>query len=311
MFAIRNGTVGKHPLPLSPMTRLAILSDLHGNLPALEAVLADLAQFSVDQIIVAGDVINWGPFSKQVLERVLAGGWAAIRGNNEDYLLDYDTPRAPAAWSDRAQWPLLPWLQRQLRGPAHHRIAAWPDSLSLRFPDGPPIRVVHGAPRSNTQPIYPTSTEAEVTAMLAGVEEPLVIAGHTHLPMDRVVGPWRVLNPGSVGVPVQGVLRASYLLLDSDHASQTWRPTFRQTPIDPAPVLREFERQGFVEECGVIGRLVMAEFVRAELVLHPFLVWRAACCPERPLSLDLLAEFEAVDARPYLPPAYHLAGQPA
>jgi predicted phosphodiesterase len=77
------------------MTTLAILSDLHGNLPALEAVLAELAPLGVDQVIVAGDVINWGPFSAQVTARVIERGWAPIRGNNEFYLLDYSTPRAP------------------------------------------------------------------------------------------------------------------------------------------------------------------------------------------------------------------------
>src|ERR1700720_3129900 len=98
------------------MTRLAILADIHGNLPALEAVIADLARFAVDQVVVAGDVINWGPFSAQVTARIVEAGWAVIRGNNEFYLLDYQTPRAPAAWNDREQWPLLPWLRQQLAG---------------------------------------------------------------------------------------------------------------------------------------------------------------------------------------------------
>ncbi len=71
------------------MTRLAILSDIHGNLPALEAVMADMAQFVVDHVIVAGDSINWGPFSREVVETVLLNNWAAVRGNNELYLLDY------------------------------------------------------------------------------------------------------------------------------------------------------------------------------------------------------------------------------
>ena len=61
------------------MTRLAVLADLHGNLPALEAVLQDLSQFRVDRVIVAGDVVNWGPFSAQVLERVTREGWAVVR----------------------------------------------------------------------------------------------------------------------------------------------------------------------------------------------------------------------------------------
>src|SRR4051812_1778127 len=107
------------------MTRLAILADIHGNLAALEAVQVDLAQFSVDQVVVAGDVINWGPCSAEVAARVLEAGWAVIRGNNEFYLLDYGTPRAAAAWADTSQWRLLPWLQEQLPGPWPTLIGAW------------------------------------------------------------------------------------------------------------------------------------------------------------------------------------------
>src|SRR5438105_2123738 len=136
------------------MTTLAILSDLHGNLPALEAVLADLAPFGVDQVVVAGDVINWGPFSAQVAARVVESGWAVIRGNHEHYLLDYGTPRAPVAWDDAGVWPLLPWLQGQLPARWKTLIAGWPDSLSLRFRDAPPIRVLHASPRQNTEGIY-------------------------------------------------------------------------------------------------------------------------------------------------------------
>jgi predicted phosphodiesterase len=288
--------------------RLAILADIHGNLPALEAVLADLAQLAVDQIIVAGDAINWGPFSAGVIARVTSGGWAAIRGNNEYYLLDYETPRAPAHWRDRERWPLLPWLRRQLAGRPHQVVAAWPDTLSLRFAGAPPIRVVHGTPRSHSEPLYPAAftSDAEVTEMLAGVSEPVVITGHTHIPLDRTVGPWRILNPGSVGVPLHGAHCASYLLLDLDARSQSWRPSFHSVPIDPAPVLAEFERQGFAQECGLVGRLVMDEFVSARLELHPFVVWHAQHCPERALTPALLAEWAAMDQAPFILPAYRL-----
>lgn len=112
------------------MTRLAVLSDIHGNLPALEAVIADLAGRDVDQVVVAGDVINWGPFSAEVLARVTSAGWPVVRGNHEFYLLDYGTPRASPAWDDRQRFSLLPWLCRQLRGPWQARIAGWPDTLS-------------------------------------------------------------------------------------------------------------------------------------------------------------------------------------
>jgi predicted phosphodiesterase len=291
-----------------PLTLLAILADLHGNLPALEAVQADLRQFPVDHVIVAGDVINWGPFSAQVLERVVECGWAVIRGNNEFYLLDYATPHSPPEWNDRTRFPLLPWLKRQLAGRAEHLIAAWPDSLSLRFPNAPPIRVVHGSPRGNSEGITPIAGDDEIGAMLSGVDEPIVIAAHTHLPLARRVGGWQIYNPGSIGVPLDGQHCARYLLLES--AGGAWRPTPRDVPVDPAPVLAEFVRQGFVEECGVIGQLVVAEFEQARLVLVPFLNWHTACCPHEPLTHDLVRAFAAIDPMPFTPAAYRLNLRP-
>ncbi len=118
----------------------------------------------------------------------------------------------------------------------------------------------------------------------------------------------QVFNPGSVGLPLDGQYRAHYLLLEGDRDG--WRPTFRQVPIDPAPVLREFERQGFAEECGVVGRLVMAEFQNARLELHPFLAWRQACYPDAPLTPALLEEFASVDRRAYIPRAYRAGCRP-
>ncbi|MEP7356775.1 MAG: metallophosphoesterase family protein [Anaerolineales bacterium] len=290
------------------MTRLAILADIHGNLPALEAVQADLAQFSVEQVIVAGDIINWGPSSAEVATRILEAGWPLIRGNNEFYLLDYGTPRAPAAWADTNQWALLPWLRQQLPAPWPATIAAWPDTLSLRFADAPPIRVLHGSPRANNEPIFATDPDTHIATLLAGVEEQVVVAAHTHLALDRRVNGWHILNPGSAGVPLDGRHLARYLLLEGDERG--WRPTFREVPIDPAPVLAAFERQGFLESCGVVGELVIEEYRRARLELLPFVNWRQACRPGQPLSYDLLAEYRRLDPLPYVPKEYRL-GWPA
>jgi predicted phosphodiesterase len=282
------------------MTKLAILADIHGNLPALEAVADDLACRGVDRVVVAGDLINWGPFSAAVLERVARAGWAVIRGNHEFYLLDYDTPRAPAAWRDRARFSLLPWLHRQLAGPWQTAIAAWPDTLSLRFPDAPPLRVVHGSPASPWLGIRLTDADRRVEAMLAGVEETTLLVGHIHRALDRTVGGRRVLNPGPVGVPLDGHFGASYLLLEG--GGDGWTPTFRRVPYDRAPLFAEFARQRFVEECGAIGRLVVEEFATARPRVTPFLRWRAACCPDAPLTVDLLAAFAAADLWDCTPP---------
>ena len=286
------------------MTRLAILSDIHGNSIALEAVLTDLAQFHVDQIVIAGDIINWGPFSAPVVERVAREGWPVIRGNSEYYLLDYDTPRAPIEWSEPGQFPLLPWLRRQLSGRCHNIVAGWPDTLSLRFPDAPPLRVVHGSPRDNKEPIFPSTAESEINAMFAGVQEETIIAGHTHITMDRRVAGRHIVNPGSAGNPVDGLFTVSYMLLDGN--AEGWCATLRRVAFDYAPLFAEFERQRFVDECGVIGKLVLEEFKTARLQVLPFIYWRLAYCPQAPFALPLFEEFSGADLWAYTPIDYHV-----
>ncbi len=109
------------------MTRLAVLADIHSNLPALEAVLDDLAQFNVDRIIVAGDVVNWGAFSSQVMERLAGLDCAFIRGNNELYLTDWQTPRMPASWEI---FTLPPYTISATGHRWMNVISTWPDSLT-------------------------------------------------------------------------------------------------------------------------------------------------------------------------------------
>ena len=272
------------------MTRLAILADLHGNLPALEAVEQDLAQFNVDHVIVAGDVVNGGPFQEQVATRVVANGWAVIRGNAEFYLLDYGTPRAPTEWRDLQEYPMFAWLSRQFSDRWKTVIAAWPDSLQLRLPDAPPVRVVHGSPRYPAEGIYPTSADEEIAEFLAGVDEEVVITGHTHLPLERKSGRWCIFNPGSVGMPIDGLFSASYLLLDGDERG--WRPTFRRVPFDYNALFREIERQGYLETCGAMGHFFV-EMLKTARPQDGFFRWRKLHYPDAPLSQELFTEYRA------------------
>src|SRR5437764_13155945 len=110
---------------------------------ALNAVLNDLAAFKPDRIVVAGDVVNWGPHNVEVMECLTSEGWTVIRGNQEIYLLDQDTPRAPDAWR---HYTISRWTRDQLGTYWLNVIATWPDSLSLRFRNAPTLRVVHGSP---------------------------------------------------------------------------------------------------------------------------------------------------------------------
>jgi predicted phosphodiesterase len=283
------------------MTRLAILADIHGNLPALQAVMDDMASFQPDHVIVAGDMINWGPFSAEVMEIITREGWAMVRGNNEYYLLDYNTPRQPDRWRE---YVLLPWLYDQLKGHWHRVIATLPDELTLRFPDAPPVRVVHGVPGNPWISMVPSQRDAEIMEQLAGIPEPTLIGAHSHIAMHRQVAQWQVLNPGSVGVPLDGNRTAAYMILDG--TADGWQPTFRRVPFDVNPLVEAFTRQRFVERCGGVAELVIQEFLNARLYVHPFNEWKREHFPDTPTTSEMVAAFQTVDLWQYTPAQYHM-----
>lgn len=283
------------------MTRLAVLADIHGNLPALDVVIDDMAQFDVDHVVVAGDSVNWGPFSRQVLEKITARNWSVIRGNNELYVLDYDTGRAPAHW---ATFTMPPYLLSQLGDRWVKALAGMPDALQLRFRDAPPIRVVHGIPGDPWVAMYPSSSQAQIGQWLDGISEQTVIAAHSHVAMERHVAGWRIFNPGSVGVPLDGEHSASYMVLEGN--SRGWElAAHRRVTLDLAPLFAEFEREDFVARCGVTGELVLEEFRHARLYLAPYLVWKQRHYADHKDNRALLREFLSLDdCAEYCPAPY-------
>lgn len=269
------------------MTTLAILSDIHGNLPALEAVLKDMAQYRVDQVIVAGDSIL-GPFSEQVVEYIVEKSWMVIQGNYESYLLNYDNPRTITEWGNTFEYPIPAWLNHLMSVSMKAVIALWPDVLHLKYQDALPLLISHGSPRNKWESIYPTLSDGEIEAIFASVDENIVITGHTHLILDRRVNRWHIYNPGSVGAPLDGLMAASYILLKDDEDG--WQSVFRRAAFDVGPLLREFERQGFIETCGVVGSLLFESFKTAR-PQGGFLCWRKEHYPDVPLSQEMLNEY--------------------
>ena len=283
------------------MTRLAVLSDIHGNLPALQAVMADMENYEIDHVVVAGDQINWGPFSRQVMEVLYEQCWALIRGNNEFYSLDFGTSRAPELWKD---YVLTSFINQQLGGKWLNIIAGLPDSLSLRFRDAPPIFVCHGIPGNPWQSISPLATADQVGMWLGDIAESTVICGHSHIPMDRHVDRWHIFNPGSVGVPLDGQFAASYMILDGDATGWTLAE-YRRIPFDYEALYAEFERQNFLDYCGVQEQLIIEEFRTARLQLHPFLMWKKAMNYTQPSTQAMVDEFLTLDdIQLYIAPEY-------
>jgi predicted phosphodiesterase len=197
----------------SQVTKLAVLSDIHGNSLALGAVLADLdAQGGADYVVVLGDLAVFGPDPAGVLNLL----WERepvfyVRGNTDRYLVEGQYPGGPGSQSWESQvLASFPWTARQLGEAGLQFLASLPPQQLLRLDGDHTILAVHGSPRSDEEGIRRDTPDAELASMLSGRSYTLLLCAHTHLPLDRMVVGRRVVNVGSVGLPFDGDPGASY-----------------------------------------------------------------------------------------------------
>jgi putative phosphoesterase len=191
--------------------RVAVLNDVHGNLPALEAVLAEVEAEQPDAIVFGGDIIA-GPMPRQTLERVLAFGERAhlIRGNADRIALEFrrGMREGGVGFADA-------WVGRQLSDDQAELLDSLPLTVTLEV-DGLGLACFcHATPRSDEEIFTERDADEVVAGMLDHVEERTVVCGHTHIQVERQVGPWRVVNAGSVGIAYGG-LGAHWALLGPD-----------------------------------------------------------------------------------------------
>jgi predicted phosphodiesterase len=284
------------------LVRIAILADIHANLPALEAVTRDLQTAAPDMVVVAGDLVNLGPFPREVIEFVLAAKWPLIRGNHEWYILDSGTNREKPHWHN---YHPIAWTKAAIGADLQQQMAAWPDTLCLNIANEPHIRILHGSMRDHSEGLFPNATDEQAQVWVRGIAEPLAITAHTHLPLDRTIGHVRVCNPGSVGWPFDGMPVARYLLLES--SPHGWQPTFRTVAYDREPITRAFAQHHYAEQCGVIGQLVIEEFVTQRPRIFPFSRWRERHATDVTIfDQALLDRWRHEDPWQYISPAYHI-----
>lgn len=235
--------------------RIALLSDIHGNPIALEAVLADIdAQGGAAAYWVLGDLAAIGPAPVAVLEW-LAGLPNArfVRGNTDRYTVTGERPpRAPTAADAQADAGHLQTLLEIARSFAWTQGAlaatGWLDWLAdlpleqrLVLPDGTRLLGVHASPGRDDDPgVPPDIDDGALRSLLHGCEADLVCVGHTHRPLDRLIDGIRVVNIGSVSNPFPPDLRASYVLLDADERG--YRIEHRRADYDRGAVLAALER---------------------------------------------------------------------
>ena len=266
------------------MVQVAVISDIHGNLPALQAVIEDLRRISPDVVVVDGDIINRGPQSRECLAAVREQGYTVVYGNHEDYAIRRRSPRIPPEW-------LIPFFapfQEVADSLSAEEAAVFehlPRAFVLQWPELPAVRMTHGSPRALNHGIGPWLEPTELDALLDMIPEPVLVGAHTHRAFEhRRADGHMALNCGAVGVPYNGDPRAQYLLLHGEDGA--WQPEFRAVPYDRERVRRAYAARDAFRH--TINHVFMYEIETATFHLGPYLGY----CRERALDPNVLANFE-------------------
>lgn len=236
-------------LGASPSTRtVAILSDVHGNLPALRAVLMNVAARGIDEVIVAGDLVGFGARQNEVIDLLVAHGATLVRGNHEqDYVVPYGDPLVRARWQADPRLVSLCWPLDRL-GPERTALLGnlpdrhWLDDATL---------VVHGSTRHIRDAVLAETPEAELEAMFAATTASLIFVGHTHRPVVRAITGQRIVNVGSVGAPLHGDPQASFAV--AEHTGSGWDVELCRVKYDVEAAIAAYDDglravdSGFVE----------------------------------------------------------------
>jgi predicted phosphodiesterase len=187
---------GPAPRRYGPVGRVAVVSDVHTNLAALTAVLADIDAADADLVVSCGD-LTWGsqPDETIAMMRDLGDRALFVRGNGERAVLEISAgQRAPES-------PRQAWVPARHSARSLGFVAAVPFSIVIEITGLGPVRFCHGSPRSDTELVTPATPGERFAELCAGIDEQVLVTGHTHLQFDRRVAGRRSVNPGSVGLP--------------------------------------------------------------------------------------------------------------
>jgi putative phosphoesterase len=223
--------------------KIAALYDIHGNLPALDAVLEELQEVQPDLIVVGGDMMP-GPLSRQTLERLVGFGKRVrfLHGNGDrEVVTIFDGQPLKRRYlpgpADKGLMELR-WVAQQFTQAQRDFLAALPEQFVLQADGLGNILFCHATPRDDEEIFTPATPEARLRSIFASVTQEIVVCGHTHMQFELEVGGLRILNAGSVGMPFADQPGAYWLLLNS-HGYE-----FRRTLYDREAAARIMEASG-------------------------------------------------------------------
>jgi predicted phosphodiesterase len=229
--------------------RIALIADIHGNLAALEAVLAAIEQERPDEIVCLGDVAAMGPQPRETLHRLRALGCPVVTGNADAELLD---PSAmPAETDDACKFrEMTAWATAQLDAADRAFIASFQPTVGIALSPQRRLLCCHGSPRSFDDVIVAATPDDDLAQMLSDAAAAVIAGGHTHVRMLRAWRGRELVNPGSIGLAYEffpdGSVRVppwvEFAILS--YRGETLDVDFRRVPYDREATLRAMHERG-------------------------------------------------------------------
>lgn len=248
--------------------KFAVLSDIHGNYPALETVTEHIEAWGADFVFVAGDIVNRGPRSHDCMrflqQKKQIKGWQIIRGNHEEYVISRADPKDPKDGPMYELFQPVHYTYQQF-GYDVGNLEKLPTQISKTSAEFGEVRMVHASMRSDRDGIYPETRDDELRQQINPAPS-VFITGHTHRPLIRNINGSLIVNAGSAGLPFDGDTRPSYaqIIWRGGH----WEAEIIRFRYDFDQAERDFYDTGYLEGAGPLAQLVLLELKSAYSQLY-------------------------------------------
>ncbi len=246
--------------------KIAVFSDIQGNLAAMESVVEDIQRWSPDLVVMNGDLVNRGPLSHMCLEFFeqlkTAHGWLPVRGNHEDYIEDCALPAENPLEMEMRRF--ADWTRRQL-GDRVTLFKYWPDHLILHPPGSDSwMHITHASMAGNRLGISESIPDKDLVQRVPeGIA--IMVTAHTHKALHRYYHGTEIVNVGSAGSPFDQDVRASYGRFQFSNGQ--WLAEIRRLDYDRSRADNDFYLSGFLDNSGPLGRIIYQEWKQATLLM--------------------------------------------
>jgi len=247
--------------------KIAILSDVHGNLPALDAVLDCVSEIAPDAVIVAGDLVGGPDFNQTTSLLDNLGSWMILGNMDLDLLKFFDGEFSYEKRASR-QWGFMKWHADNADSKTIDLLRELPDHREVALGGVPPILVAHGSPRNPYESLFPNQKLERLDAAVKGMTQSVLVCGHIHIQWSRRISGKLVFNPGAVSSPLQGDLLSRFSILR--YEDENWTLEHKGVEYDIGELSRRYHESGLLEAGGAISKVFLMSCQTGRDVARPF-----------------------------------------